>query len=202
MGTYPPLWTPTGDLRGRHHRLERDDAAALGGGRQPGAHRGHAERKPNDGHASSDGLTGQGFGYYAVNNVPVVKISVDQFVAKNLVAQGVNRPIASLLLGANCNENGGLSQFYGGANGLNLPTIGSPLSAYNTVFGAAMPAGSNSAQTLLQRLQEHPRQPSPRDQRPKDHPGEKRVGQAGRPPRLDPAAREQAAVEPRVPAAA
>jgi Protein of unknown function (DUF1552) len=63
-------------------------------------------------------------------------------------------PIASLLLGANCNENGGLSQFYGGPNGGNLPTIGSPLSAYNTVFGTAMPSDSaTSAQALLKRRQ-------------------------------------------------
>jgi Protein of unknown function (DUF1552) len=151
MGTYPPLWTPTG--------ISGESITAWSAMTQPLSAvadnlvliEGMPSGNPNDGHASSDGLTGQGFGYYAVNNVPVVKISVDQFVAKNLVAQGVNRPIASLLLGANCNENGGLSQFYGGANGLNLPTIGSPLSAYNTVFGAAMPAGSNSAQTLLQR---------------------------------------------------
>ena len=46
-----------------------------------------------------------------------IKISVDQFVAKKLVASGINRPIASLLLGANTNESGGLAQFYGGSNG-------------------------------------------------------------------------------------
>ena len=151
MGTYPPLWTPTG--------ISGESITAWSAMTLPLAEladnlvlvEGMPSGNPNDGHGASDGLTGQGFGYYAVNNVPIVKISVDQFVAKNMVAQGINRPIASLLLGANCNENGGLSQFYGGANGLNLPTIGSPLSAYNTVFGSAMPAGATSAQMLLQR---------------------------------------------------
>jgi hypothetical protein len=150
MGTYPPLWTPS---------TSGESITAWSAMTQPLSAvadnlvivEGMPSGNPNDGHGSSDSLTGQGFGYYAINNVPVVKISVDQFVAKNLIAQGLNRPIASLLLGANTNENGGLSQFYGGANGGNLPTIGSPLSAYNTVFGAAMPAGSNSAQSLLQR---------------------------------------------------
>jgi Protein of unknown function (DUF1552) len=153
MGTYPPLWTPTG--------ISGESISSWSAMTQPLSAvannivlvEGMPTGNPNDGHGASDSLTGQGFGYYAVNNVPVIKTSVDQFVAKNLIKQGVNRPIASLLLGANCNENGGLSQFYGGANGGNLPTIGSPLSAYNTVFGAAMPAGSGdgSAQALLAR---------------------------------------------------
>ncbi len=153
MGTYPPLWTPTvsGETISSWSAMTQPlsmaaDNIVLVEGMPTG--------NPNDGHGSSDSLTGQGFGYYAVNNVPVVKLSVDQFVANNLVAAGVNRPIASLLLGANTNESGGLSQFYGGPNGANLPTIGSPLSAYNTVFGAAMPTGSNtSAAALLKRRQ-------------------------------------------------
>jgi hypothetical protein len=153
MGTYPPLWTPTGisgeSITGWSAMTQPLSAVADNLVIVEGMPSGN----PNDGHGSSDALTGQGNQYYAVNNVPVVKTSVDQFIAKNLVAQGINRPIASLLLGTNTNENAGLSQFYGGANGLNLPTIGSPLSAYNTVFGAAMPAGSNSAQNLLQRRQ-------------------------------------------------
>jgi Protein of unknown function (DUF1552) len=154
MGTYPPLWTPTGisgeSITSWSEMTKPLSAVASNVVLVEGMPTGN----PNDGHGASDSLTGQGFGYYAVNNVPVIKTSVDQFVAKNLVAQGIKRPISSLLLGANCNENGGISQFYGGANGGNLPTIGSPLSAYNTVFGAAMPSGSNSsAQALLARRQ-------------------------------------------------
>src|SRR6185369_11023235 len=103
---------------------------------------------PNDGHGASDSLTGQGFGYYGQG---VVKISVDQFVAKKLVAGGINRPISSLLLGANTSDNGGISQFYGGATGGNLPTIGSPLSAFNTVFGGALPTGTSASALLARR---------------------------------------------------
>ena len=40
---------------------------------------------PNDGHGASDSLTGQGFGYYGQG---VIKMSVDQFVAKKLAAGG------------------------------------------------------------------------------------------------------------------
>jgi hypothetical protein len=152
MGTYPPLWTPTG-ISGESITTwsnMTEPLSAIAG--NVVLVEGMPSGNPNDGHGSSDSLTGQGFGYYAVNNVPVIKISVDQFVAKNLVAQGINRPIASLLLGANCNENGGLSQFYGGSNGGNLPTIGSPLSAFNTVFGSALPTGT-SASALLARRQ-------------------------------------------------
>jgi hypothetical protein len=103
---------------------------------------------PNNGHGASDSLTGQGFGYYGQG---VIKISVDQFIAKKLVAGGINRPIASLLLGANTSDNGGISQFYGGASGGNLPTIGSPLSAFNTVFGGALPPGVSAAALLARR---------------------------------------------------
>ncbi|HEX3903776.1 MAG TPA: DUF1552 domain-containing protein [Polyangia bacterium] len=151
MGTYPPLWTPT---------VSGETISAWSAMTQPLSAvannvvlvEGMPSGNVNDAHGSSDSLTGQGFGYYAVNNVPVVKLSVDQFVANNLVAAGIKRPIASLLLGANCNENGGLSQFYGGSNGGNLPTIGSPLSAFNTVFGTALPTGT-SASALLARRQ-------------------------------------------------
>jgi hypothetical protein len=153
MGTYPSLWTPTvsGETISAWSAMTQPLSAAAD---NIVLVEGMPSGNPNDGHGSSDSLTGQGFGYYAVNNVPVIKLSVDQFVANNLIQAGVNRPIASLLLGANCNENGGITQFYGGPNGGNLPTIGSPLSAYNTVFGAAMPANSAmSAQALLLRRQ-------------------------------------------------
>src|SRR5450755_3547397 len=151
MGTYPPLWTPT---------VSGETISAWSAMTQPLSAvasnvvlvEGMPSGNVNDAHGSSDSLTGQGFGYYAVNNVPVIKTSVDQFVAKNLVAAGINRPIASLLLGANANENGGLSQFYGGSNGGNLPTIGSPLSAFNTVFGTALPTGTSASALLTRRL--------------------------------------------------
>ncbi|HEX3853068.1 MAG TPA: DUF1552 domain-containing protein [Polyangiaceae bacterium] len=146
MGTYPSLWTPTvsGEKISAWSAMTQPLSAAAD---NIVLVEGMPSGNPNDGHGSSDSLTGQGFGYYAVNNVPIIKASLDQFVANSLVKAGVNRPISSLLLGANCNENGGITQFYGGPNGGNLPTIGSPLSAYNTVFGAAMPTGSSGAGT-------------------------------------------------------
>ena len=154
MGTYPPLWTPkvSGETISSWSAMTQPLSAAAD---DIVLVEGMPSGNPNDGHGASDSLTGQGFGYYAVNNVQVLKSSVDQFVASSLVKAGVNRPIASLLLGANCNENGGLTQFYGGPNGGNLPTISSPLSAYNTVFGAVAPSSpagpSMSAQASLAR---------------------------------------------------
>ena len=151
MGTYPPLWTPTvsGETITAWSAMTQPLSAVAG---NVVLVEGMPSGNVNDAHGSSDSLTGQGFGYYAVNNVPVIKISVDQFVAKNMAAAGINRPISSLLLGANANENGGLSQFYGGSNGGNLPTIGSPLSAFNTVFGTALPTGTSASALLTRRL--------------------------------------------------
>jgi len=153
MGTYPPLWTPkvSGETISSWSDMTKplsavaDDIVLV---------EGMPSGNPSNGHGASDSLTGRGFDYIAVNNVPVLKLSVDQFVAASLAKGGVNRPISSLLLGANCNENGGLTQFYGGSNGSFLPTISSPLSAYSTAFGAVAPSsgGSNmSAQALLAR---------------------------------------------------
>jgi hypothetical protein len=152
MGTYPPLWTPPsiasdGSITTWSAMTQPLSTVASNVVLVEGMPSGN----PNDGHGSSDSLTGQGNGYYAVNNVPVIKISVDQFIANKLVASGVNRPIASLLLGANTSENNGNTQFYGGASGTNLPTTGSPLSAYTTVFGSALPAGMSAAQLLARR---------------------------------------------------
>jgi hypothetical protein len=148
MGTYPPLWTPTG--------ISGESITTWSAMTQPLSAvagnivlvEGMPSGNPNDGHGASDSLTGQGFGYYGQG---VIKTSVDQFVAQKLVASGVNRPISSLLLGASTSDNGGLSQFYGGANGGNLPTIGSPLSAFNTVFGAALPTGTSASALLARR---------------------------------------------------
>lgn len=151
MGTYPPLWTP---------KVSGETITSWSAMTQPLSAvasnlvlvEGMPSGNPNDNHGSPDSLTGQGYGYYAVNNVPVIKSSVDQFVAKNLAAAGINRPIGSLLLGANANESGGTTQFYGGSNGGNLPTISSPLSAFNTVFGTALPTGTSASTLLTRRL--------------------------------------------------
>jgi len=147
MGTYPPLWTPTisGENITTWSAMTQPLSAAAG---NVVLVEGMPSGNPNDNHGSSDSLTGLGFGYYGQG---VIKTSVDQFIASKLVASGINRPIGSLLLGANSNENGGLSQFYGGATGGNLPTISSPLSAYTTVFGGALPTGTSAAQLLARR---------------------------------------------------
>src|SRR4030095_12223435 len=60
------------------------------------------------------------------------KLTPAVFTAKSRVPANINRPIASLLLGANTSDNGGISQFYGGASGGNLPTIRSPPAALTT----------------------------------------------------------------------
>ena len=148
MGTKPSLWTPTG--------ISGESINTWSAMTQPLSAvkanivlvEGMPSENPNNGHGASDSLTGQGFGYYGQG---VIKISVDQFIAKKLVAAGINRPISSLLLGANTSDNGGISQFYGGATGGNLPTIGSPLSAYNTVFGGALPPGMSASALLTRR---------------------------------------------------
>jgi len=149
MGTYPPLWTPTG--------IASDGSITTWSAMtQPLSAvkanvvlvEGMPSGNINDNHGSSDSLTGQGFGYYGQG---VIKTSVDQFIASKLVASGINRPIGSLLLGANANENGGSSQFYGGATGGNLPTTSSPLSAFTTVFGSALPAGMSTSSLLARR---------------------------------------------------
>jgi hypothetical protein len=147
MGTKPSLWTPTG--------ISGESINTWSAMTQPLSAvkanlvlvEGMPTGNPNNGHGASDSLTGQGFGYYGQG---VIKISVDQFIAKKATAAS-GRPIASLLLGANTSDNGGISQFYGGATGGNLPTIGSPLSAYNTVFGAALPPGTSAAALLARR---------------------------------------------------
>jgi hypothetical protein len=147
MGTYPAAWTPTvsGETISAWSAMTQPldaikDNVVLVEGMPSG--------NPSDGHGAPDGLTGMGNGYYNGQ----LKLSVDQFVANQLVASGINRPIASLLLGGATNLNGGYTLFYGGsANGGNmLPTIGSPLSAYKTVFGGALPTGM-SADSLLAR---------------------------------------------------
>jgi hypothetical protein len=74
-------------------------------------------------------------------------ISVDQFISDRLVAGGVNRPIPTLLLGAGTLSSNGRNQFW---RVNNLPTIASPLSAFNAVFGGMVPTGPSPA-TLLRR---------------------------------------------------
>jgi hypothetical protein len=147
MGTNPDLWTPTG--------VTAENAFTFSQMTQPLAAAksglvlvdGLVSANPGDNHGSPDGLSGLGFSY---SGQPAM-ISVDQFIGDQLVAQGINRPISTLLLGASTNANGGRTMFN---RQNNLPTISSPLSAYNTIFGnvtGAMMSGGPSPATLLRR---------------------------------------------------
>jgi len=93
--------------------------------------------QPGEGHGSNAGLTGQGNGYFAINNVVQPAISVDQFVADKLKKAGVNRPLASLVLGAD--TSGGVTLSYRGGNP--VAPIASPASAFATAFGGVSSGG-------------------------------------------------------------
>jgi hypothetical protein len=151
MGTKPDAWTPTqisGETIGTWSAMTQPlsaikDNVVLVEGCPAGT--------PGDGHGSPAGLTGQGFGYYALNNVPQPAISVDQFVADKLVKAGVNRPLASLVLGAD--TSGGVTLSY--RAGKAVAPIASPASAFSTAFGAvgsvggAMTGGSAATSDAL-----------------------------------------------------
>jgi hypothetical protein len=95
---------------------------------------------PGEGHGSNAGLTGQGNGYFAINNVVQPAISVDQFVADKLVKAGVKRPLASLVLGAG--TSGGVTLSYRG--GKAVTPIASPASAFSTAFGGISSSGGST----------------------------------------------------------
>jgi hypothetical protein len=138
MGTNPVLWSPTG--------VTAENSFTFSPMTQPLSAikantiliEGCPSMNTGDGHGAPDGLTGLGYGQ--VGQVPV--ISVDQFIAAGLTAAGVNVPIPSLLLGADTTALGGKNMFYNGKNGGNcMSTIGSPMSAFTTAFGGALPSG-------------------------------------------------------------
>ncbi|MEI9938643.1 MAG: DUF1552 domain-containing protein [Pseudomonadota bacterium] len=141
MGTKPDSWTPTqisGETIGTWSAMTQPlsaikDNVLLVEGCPAG--------NPGDGHGSPAGLTGQGNGYYAVNNVQQLAISVDQFVADKLVKSGVNRPLASLVLGADTTTAGGVTLSYRG--GKAVAPIASPASAFSTAFGGVSSGGSS-----------------------------------------------------------
>ncbi len=138
MGTKPDSWTPmtSGESISGWSQMTQPlsaikDSVVLVEGCPAG--------NPGDGHGSPAGLTGQGNGYYAVNNVPVPAISVDQFIADKLAKGGIKRPLASLVLGAD--TAGGVTLSYKG--GKAVAPIASPSSAFSTAFsgiGGGTPA--------------------------------------------------------------
>lgn len=147
-GTYPTAWTPTG--------ISGETITTFSRMTEPLAMikdsivlvEGMPSINVNGGHGDPGGLTGLDHGYYNGQ----LKVSIDQFVATKLVASGINRPISSLLLGAETNVGGSHSMFYGGSkNGGNpVPTIASPSSAFTTVFGSSVPTGT-TVDALLRR---------------------------------------------------
>jgi len=144
MGTKPDSWTPSasGESIGSWSAMTEPlsaikDNVVLVEGCPAG--------NPGDGHGSPAGLTGQGNGYYAVNNVQVPAISVDQFVADKLAKGGIKRPLASLVLGAD--TAGGVTLSYRG--GKAVAPIASPASAFSTAFSGissapSMPTGGGT----------------------------------------------------------
>jgi hypothetical protein len=139
MGTKPDSWTPTvsGETISNWSAMTQPlsaikDNVVLVEGCPAG--------NPGDGHGSPQGLTGMGNGYYAVNNVQQLAISVDQFVADALKKSGVNRPLASLVLGAD--TAGGVTLSYR-ANKAVAP-IASPASAFSTAFSGVSTGGSTT----------------------------------------------------------
>jgi len=136
MGTQPSIWTPT-SVKAENDFVLAESTAPLDAIRKHLVMiEGMPSQNPGENHASPGGLTGLGFG---ASGSPAM-ISVDQFVADKLIASGVNSPVPSLLLGAETSGGGGKTMFLR-AN--NLPTIGSPLSAFKAVFGN-MSAGSST----------------------------------------------------------
>lgn len=139
MGTKPDSWTPTvsGESISNWSAMTQPlsaikDNVVLVEGCPAG--------NPGDGHGSPEGLTGMGNGYYAVNNVQQLAISVDQFLADALKKSGVNRPLSSLVLGAD--TAGGVTLSYR-ANKAVAP-IASPASAFSTAFGTVSTGGSST----------------------------------------------------------
>jgi len=144
MGTKPDSWTPTvsGETISAWSAMTqplsaiKDNVLLIEG--CPGG-------SPEEGHGSPQGITGQGNGYYAVNNVPQPKVSIDQFVADKLVKAGIKRPLASLVLGADTAASGSVTMSYRAGN-LVTP-ISSPASAFSTAFGGVASGGGTMTGT-------------------------------------------------------
>lgn len=131
MGTNPSLWTPRNPPNDIFN-VATDPLATIAG--DIVLVDGLMTSDPGENHGSPEALTGKGFG-------DGNQTSIDQFLGATV---GANDTIKALLLGANTNASGGKTLFY--ANGRNLPTINSPIDAYNTIFsgvgGGTMPSAA------------------------------------------------------------
>ncbi|HET6146675.1 MAG TPA: DUF1552 domain-containing protein [Polyangia bacterium] len=146
MGTKPDLWSPT-NVVGENSFTFTPATAPLA------AHKdsivlieGLPSKNPDNGHGDPGAITGMGSEAGGVYYGSKIFKSLDQFASDGLAAAGINRPIATLLLGSDT-APGGNSMFW---RGNNILPIASPSSAYNTVFGAMVPTGTAPA-TLLRR---------------------------------------------------
>jgi hypothetical protein len=135
MGTNPALWTPrsSGDI----FNVATQPLAAMKD--QIVLVDGLMTSDPSENHGSPEALTGKGFG----DPNPT---SIDQFLGKTL---GANDKIPVLLLGANTNASGGKTMFYD--NGRNLPTVSSPIDAYNTIFSGVGGSGTAPSTNLARK---------------------------------------------------
>jgi hypothetical protein len=136
MGTNPAIWTPRnppGDI----FNVATDPLKAIAG--DIILVDGLMSSDPSENHGSPEALTGKGF---ADSN----HTSLDQFLAAGL---GAHDTIPALLLGANTNASGGRTMFYSG--GRNLPTINSPIEAFNTIFSGVAGGGGAAAAQLMRK---------------------------------------------------
>jgi hypothetical protein len=138
MGTKPEIWTPTGLSGDQITQLSASTAPLMQLGDDLVMVEGLPTSDPGEGHASPEALTGRSNGDFNRSDSGLKPaISVEQFIADGLVAAGIKTPVPSLLLGANTSVgSSNITMFMRG--GSYLPTIGSPLSAFNTVYGTGI----------------------------------------------------------------
>lgn len=148
MGTNPDLWSPTGVSAENKFTFSAMTAPLAAVKQNIILIEGCPSLNPGDGHGAPDGLTG--LGYAQTGQVPI--ISVDQFVANQLAASGASTPIPAFILGADSTASGGRNMFYNGKDSSNcMSTIGSPMSAYTTAFGGALPTGMSMSGLMARR---------------------------------------------------
>ncbi|XYH97953.1 DUF1552 domain-containing protein [Sorangium sp. So ce1128] len=133
MGTAPEVWKPT-SVSGETPTFSEATSPLAEVKENIVMIDGLPSAAPGNNHGSADGLTGMGY----FSNGPYGLISVDQFIVEKLKGSGLSTPIPSLLLGAD--TSGGKTGFY---KGTNLVPIGSPMSAYSTVFTGVAPTTPN-----------------------------------------------------------
>jgi len=186
MGTSPDLWTPTG--------VSGETTFTLTPSTQPlEAIRQHlvlvdglVSANPGDNHGSPDALTGLGFQY---SGQPTL-ISVDQFLGDRLAASGINRPIATLLLGAETNGSGGKTMFNRGQQPADHRVAAERVQRRVRRRHDAVRRRRSDAGAAPEAPQERPRSRDGRGERSARRARRLRARQAGRPPRFAPPGRE------------